>query len=329
METDKMIEKITDDFFSIKIPLPDTPLKNLNSVVIKGGNRNLIIDTGLNHDQCYNAMMAGLKELNVDLKKTDFLITHLHADHFGLLSRLATSESHVYFNRPEAELIESWQGWDEMLNFAGNNGFPKEKLKKALESHPGFKHASKWIPSMEMLQDNDQINIGRYSLGCIETPGHTPGHICLFEPENKIFIAGDHILGDITPNIQCWAEEQNMLKDYFQSLDKVYDLNVDTVIPGHRSIFTDFRKRIDELKSHHRQRLEEVKEIISKKPLNGFETASHMTWAIKADSWDDFPIAQQWFAAGEAIAHLQYLEKENQIEKIDTNGIFNWQCHHQ
>ncbi|MBI9089608.1 MAG: MBL fold metallo-hydrolase [Desulfobacterium sp.] len=322
-----MIETLARDIFCIKIPLPETPLKSLNSVVIKGKERNLVIDTGLNHDDCFAAMDAGLTELGIDRNRTDFLITHLHADHFGLLHRLLTPDSRIYFNRPEAELLEAWEGWEPMLESARVNGFPADKLRQALENHPGFKHGSKWKPGMRMIHDNDEISVGEYTLRCIETPGHTLGHICLYEPENKIFISGDHILGDITPNIQCWEEGENLLNDYLQSLDKVYHLDVALVVPGHRSLFTDMKKRIDQLKAHHMERLGEVETILSKGAQDAYETASQMTWDIRAASWDDFPIAQKWFATGEAISHLHYLEHSNRIAKtLDRDRIIYSGC---
>jgi len=310
-----MIETLAHNIFCIKIPLPDTPLKSLNSVVFRSKERNLVIDTGLNHDDCFNAMEQGLTELGIDRNKTDFLITHFHADHFGLLHRLITPDSRIYFNRPEAELLESWEGWEPMLESARVNGFPADKLRQALENHPGFKHGSMWKPGMRIINDNDEIPAGDYTLRCIETPGHTLGHICLYEPLNRIFIAGDHVLGDITPNIQCWEEDENLLNDYLKSLDKVYDLEVNLVVPGHRTLFTDLKKRIDELKAHHMARLAEVELILSRNPCNAYKMASQMTWDIRAASWDDFPIAQKWFATGEAISHLHYLEQANRIEK--------------
>ena len=63
----------------------------------------------------------------------------------------------------------------------------------------------------------------------------------------KILISGDHILSDITPNIQCWSDQEDPLKNYLASLDKVYQLDVDLVLPGHRRVFKNFRERISEL----------------------------------------------------------------------------------
>ncbi len=98
-----MIEKIFDDLYRLEIPLPRSPLKALNSYLIRGEDRFLIIDTGMNRETCLKAMRACLKELEVDLNKTDFFITHLHADHLGLIAHLATDSSKVYFSRAEAQ----------------------------------------------------------------------------------------------------------------------------------------------------------------------------------------------------------------------------------
>jgi len=62
--------------------------------------------------------------------------------------------------------------------------------------------------------------------------------MCLYEPDKKIFVSGDHILADITPNISTWNELANPLKEYLSSLDKVYPLDVSLVLPGHRSLIT-------------------------------------------------------------------------------------------
>ena len=71
----------------------------------KTGSENLIIDTGMYNDECFNAMQVALKKLDVDLKKTDFFITHSHGDHIGLVSRLIHAGSIVYINELEAQII--------------------------------------------------------------------------------------------------------------------------------------------------------------------------------------------------------------------------------
>jgi glyoxylase-like metal-dependent hydrolase (beta-lactamase superfamily II) len=139
------------------------------------------------------------------------------------------------------------------------------------------------------------------------------GHICLYEPHRKILVAGDHILIDITPNIQCWSDVQNPLKHYLSSLDKVYTLKVDLTLPGHRRLINNHQARVEELKRHHSNRLDEVLSILKRGSMSAFKVASLMTWDIDSESWDQFPVAQKWFATGEAISHLRYLEEDGKL----------------
>jgi hypothetical protein len=111
------------------------------------------------------------------------------------------------------------------------------------------------------------------------------------------------------------------LKHYLASLDKVAGLQVDLILPGHRRLIRNHDARIAELKQHHAHRLNEVLAILGGGPLNAFQVAARMTWDIKADSWDAFPVAQKWFATGEAIAHLRYLEEEGKLARKKSGKI--------
>ena len=103
------------------------------------------------------------------------------------------------------------------------------------------------------------------------------------------------------------------------SLDKAYRLDVRLVLPGHRRIFRDSRKRIRELKEHHQTRIEEILSILDKSAMTAYQIASQMSWDLDCDSWDLFPVSQKWFATGEAIAHLKYLDEKG-IIKRETSG---------
>ncbi len=195
------------------------------------------------------------------------------------------------------------------------NGFPGDELQRAFKNHPGYKHSSSGRLDFNILKEGDTISIGDYLFKCIETPGHTKGHMCLYEPNRKFFISGDHILIDITPNISLWSNDENPLNEYLISLDKVYNLDVKLVLPGHRGIFNNHKERIQELKHHHQTRANEVLSILKKGSENAFQVASQMSWDMTYESWELFPIPQKWFATGEAIAHLKYLEEKGKIRR--------------
>lgn len=315
-----MIEEVFPNIFREEIPLPQNPLKAINSYVIKGDGRFLMIDTGMNRPECLQAMEAYIKELGVDLKRTDFFITHLHADHLGLVSELAQDSSKVYFNYPDTEIINDPNHWEEMAASAGMNGFPESDIEAAILKHPGRRyHARRPLP-LTLLREGDRIAAGKYVFQCVETPGHTRGHMCLYEPKEKVFFSGDHILESITPNISLWTADDDPLRDYLQSLDKINEYDIERVLPGHRRPFDHHRRRIAELKKHHEARNEEVLSILKKGGQSAYQVASNMSWDIDCERWEDFPLPQQWFAGGEALAHLQYLQGLGRVKRELQNG---------
>jgi glyoxylase-like metal-dependent hydrolase (beta-lactamase superfamily II) len=260
-------------------------------------------------------MVAGLRELGVDIRKTDFFITHLHSDHLGLVSTLAPETSKIFFNRPDADRFNAGIRLSDFVNFARLHGLPEDELQAAIHSHPGFKYRSMDRLEFHILKGDDTLSLGDYRFRCVETPGHTWGHMCLYEPNKKTLLAGDHLLDDITPTIQLWSDEWNPLKEYLSSLDKVYGLDIELVLPGHRNIFRNCKERIQELKYHHQKRLDEIISILAKGRQNAFQIASQMSWEMICESWDLFPVTQKWFAMGEAISHLKYLEEKRMIQR--------------
>ena len=320
-----MIEEIVPNLYRTEIPLPKSPLKWLNSYIVRGRDRFLIIDTGFNREECQNEMNASLRKLGVDLNKTDLFITHLHVDHIGLTGTLATDNSKVYFNEKEARqvnaLCNSWAAhWQKLLDVYVANGFPAEGALVSMENHPARKYGLKRGIAFSVVEDGDVIEVGDFHFKCVSTPGHSPGHMCLYEPDKKILVAGDHILFDITPNITYWLEMDDPLNEYLTNLEKVQALDVQIVLPGHRRLVHDLHERIKELQKHHHDRLNEVLTALSEGTKTALQIAPRITWDITAKSWEEFPPAQKWFAFGETLAHVRFLENKGKIRRQSQNG---------
>lgn len=313
-----MVEQILTDLYRLQIPIPNSPLKALNAYLIKGEDRFLLVDTGLNREDCLRPMLEGLHALDVDLNKTDLFITHIHADHLGLVEQLHAPGRKVYFSEKEASLVmlirqRVEERFQDLYQYYIANGFPKKELDLAVKNHPGFRYSPARPPAFDPVREGDTIEIGDYSLRCIGTPGHSPGHMCLYDEGRKILFSGDHILFDITPNITRWPEFDDSLQNYLASLEKTYRLEVDLVLPGHRNIMKGHRKRIRQLQEHHKQRLREALHAVEEGEKTAWEVAPEISWDLVAASWESFPAVQKWFAIGETIAHLKYLEGEGKI----------------
>ncbi|MGB9729580.1 MAG: MBL fold metallo-hydrolase [Thermoprotei archaeon] len=314
------IVKILPNLFKVEIPLPGNPLKTVNSYIIKA-EKPLIIDTGFNMDICYAKLVEALNEIGVDFKHADYFVTHVHADHLGLAGRLT---NRVYMSIIDVEIFEKFRSleyWFKYLEYFKMNGFPKEDTEKILNVHPGIRYSSNI--SFNPVGDGEILNYGEYSLRTVLTPGHTPGHMCLYDEEKKILFSGDHILFDITPNISYW-EGHESLGEYLKSLDKIYELEVNLVLPGHRSFQVDVKRRILEIKKHHERRLREIVDALRSGMKNAWQIAPYITWDIKYDSWEEIPTTQRWFIISETIAHLHHLEKNGVVTREIKNETIRW-----
>lgn len=316
-----MVEEIATSLYRVVVPLPKNPLRTVNSYMIKDRERNLIIDTGMNLPEGREVFLAALKELDIDLEKTDFFITHFHIDHLELATSLVTKTSKLYLNQIESNALQNANRWNLSRAFYLAHGFPEDELQKVENSHlvRGYR-LGQFKFDFQYVKENDSFRVGDYSFKCIETPGHSPGHVCLYEPYKKILVSGDHVLFDITPNITAWPSKENSLKEYLSNLDKIYPLAVKLVLPGHRSIQNNHRKRILELKEHHQERANEVLAALDINWKSAYQVAPRISWDVSYKSWEQFPPPQKFFAVGEVIAHLKYLEGEGRIRSQSQNG---------
>ena len=309
-----MVEKIYENIYRIVVVLPNNPLKQLNSYVIKGKGRNLIIDTGFNCSESFEALTDGLKELNIDMKDTDVFLTHFHADHVGLVNHLTenSKDSVIYMHPFEKEITDSYMKndnlWNTQLSRFLREGFPEEELKLVYKNHPGKKHQPPGFFDTVPVEEGSVVKVGDIELKCIVTPGHTIGHTCLYYEKEKILFSGDNVLFDITPNIAFFPDRKDALSCYFDSLRKVEKLDVKLCFPGHRAVSDNLKGRVNELLEHHEERLQEALDILKENPgISGYGVAKRLKWSIRAKDWNDFPAGQKWFAVSECVAHLDYL----------------------
>lgn len=318
-----MYTKLAENIYCINVDMPKSPLKNLNSYVITG-ERNLIVDVGERTEFARNALLTGLEELGVDLDKTDLFLTHMHTDHIGLVPELYREGMKVYMGRIDVRIkLESQKVMDAqpMVTDRLKLGFPLEETKDAIRADikkypPDFFTA--YIP----VDDGEIFEYGGYTFVAIHTPGHTPGHMCLYEPDKKYMFTGDHVLFNITPNIAHWSSRIDSLGDYVHSLMRVRDLDVELAMPAHRQVTCTVAQRADEIIEHHGERVKETEDLLNEHPgSSAYELAAFMHWNLRYDgTWENFPKGQKYFAASEVRAHLEYLACRGRVRKEYVDG---------
>lgn len=323
-----MINKILDvpEIWNINIDLPNSPLKNLNSYLIKTDEGNLVIDTGYKRDECREALFSALEELHVDLAKTSLFLTHFHSDHMGLVDDFVKKGCSIYMGKLDYEYfykLKSGETSFALSEILFAEGFPRKLLEMQTKVNDGSRFAPTEIFPATCVEQGTEIMLGDVRIVCIHTPGHTPGHMMLYIPEQQVLFTGDHVLFDITPNINIWKTVKDSLGDYIDSLKKTKEIPVKIALPAHRSKHIGLEERIDQILHHHEERLEEILTAVKENPgATAYEIAGKITWSMKGKKWDEAPADQKWFAMGETLAHLYHLVILGKIESVKkTDGI--------
>ncbi len=320
--------QVAPNVFQLKIPLPDRRLNTLNAYLIKSEDGALLIDTGWNTDEAYQALVSQLAELDLtpqDLKYV--VITHFHPDHYGLIERLS-QKTHALFvqhdieykllktRRNEAEIsLHKMETWLE------KNGMPHAENSELTMMTTDIYNLGTENANFLIVQGGESLQFGGFNFEIVWAPGHSPGMICLYEAQKKLLFCSDHVLAHTTPNISLFMENGgNPLRDYLQSLRKVGELPVELTFPAHGKLIYDLPTRVDEMIQHHEDRLKEMITVCQSSACSAYQIASHVTWSM---SWQKMGAFHHRFALTETLAHLELLRTRGLIEKIeDDQGIF-------
>ena len=186
--------------------------------LLLGENKALLIDTGLG--------IANIKEVINKITSLPVMVvtTHVHWDHIG---------GHQLFD--EFAVHEAEKGWimgefplplfvvkQNLLN--GNCKFPEGF---SIENYKIFNG----IPQ-QTLHDEYEIDLGNRCIEVIHTPGHSPGHCCLYEEEKGYLYSGDLIYKGC---LDIFYPTTNP-KLFAQSIRRVNELEVSRILPGHHGL---------------------------------------------------------------------------------------------
>ena len=108
-----------------------------------------------------------------------------------------------------------------------------------------------------------------------ETPGHAPSHVCLHQPEGRLLISGDHLLGRVSLYYD-YGYTPDPAGEFLTSLDAIDELDARLCLPGHGRTFTDVRAHIDANRALVAERIENAERAIADRPLTALEVQPHV-----------------------------------------------------
>jgi glyoxylase-like metal-dependent hydrolase (beta-lactamase superfamily II) len=274
------------------------------------------------------ALTKGLDQLGIRLEDLRTLVvTHNHPDHYGLAGRLVKLAScglmmhHLDAVHIESRYVSMASLEAEMEHWLRIHGSPSEDLMAMVKgSEAILERINIAKPDIE-VSGGEKVTAGDSEWEIIWTPGHSVGHICLYERQRKAFLSGDHILNPISPSVGLHAQSMgNPLSDYLSSLESIRSLEVETVLPAHGDEFVGFQQRIDELMEHHEERLQEILAILGRsESATAYEVATGMTWNLEG-KFEFWPPFMRRLATTEALAHLELLVSRGTIRRTIADG---------
>ncbi len=301
---------------------------HVNIYLVRGNSGYLLVDTGWNTDETFVVLQKGLAEAGADIKDISrILVTHIHPDHYGLAGRVKKlSGAEMLFHEIEKGFIEPrYIHMDTLLEQTARwlaiNGVPHDETVDIRNATVGLeKYVIPTFPDAT-LQGGETITTGIFTFQVLWTPGHAAGHICLYEPDKKVLLSGDHILPTITPNIGLHPQSlENPLGRYLKSLHEIKHLDIEHVLPGHDRPFTQLNKRIDEILRHHEERSREILALTKGEAKTAYRIARDVTWGITG-RWQDLPPFHKRIAIFETLSHLEMMAADGRIEKQSRDGM--------
>jgi glyoxylase-like metal-dependent hydrolase (beta-lactamase superfamily II) len=316
---------VAHGIFWLRMPLPFA-MGHINLWLLEDGDDWTIVDTGVAIDESKQVWKRTFLSLMAGRRVNRVIVTHLHPDHVGCAGWLTgIFDVTLWMTREEyllCRILVADTGRDTPeagTRFYTAAGFPSESLHHYQKLFGMFgKYVSPLPESFRRMKSGDSIEIGDTCWEVIIGRGHSPEHACLYCAENNILISGDQLLPTISSNVSVYPTEPeaNPLADWLDSLALLKSRIPEDVLvlPAHGKPFRGAHGRLDALTSEHNECLDELEKhcIEPRRAVDTFPVLFKS--AINNNNLI--------MAAGESVAHLNYLLDQGRIKSfIDDDGV--------
>jgi len=314
------VERLRPGLWTIPVPLPNSSLRYVFVYLFETERGAYLVDAGWNTEDAYAALTAGLAVAGYAIGDVrGVLVTHIHPDHYGLAGRIReASGAWIALHPADAALVrDRYAEPADLLERVGmmlrRVGAPADEVATLQRAAMPVRPFVDAVMPDVLLEDGQRPDVPGWELTAIWTPGHSPGHLCFWEPGHEVLLSGDHVLPRITPNISFHPQAgDDPLGDFLRSLDKLDVYDPDEVLPAHEYRFADLHQRLDELRRHHNERFREAVAAVGDGVSTAWAIASRMHWSRP---WDEIEGFMRRAAVGETVAHLRTLEHRGVVRE--------------
>jgi glyoxylase-like metal-dependent hydrolase (beta-lactamase superfamily II) len=312
-------ERVLPGVFRLRLPLPWPGVPHCNAWAVSAGDGVVLFDTGMHQPGSLVNLERAMQMCGLTIEDVRLVVcTHAHSDHYGQAATIVRRTGCELWMHPNHAHMTRWAedpdaAIDRRLEVARQSGVPEEPLRRyAAERGERESGISAVIePDRELRGGRDPIivetDLGPWTVH--ETPGHAPSHVCLFQPERRLLISGDHLLGRIFPFFD-FGYSPDPVGEFLSSLDVVEALHARLCLPGHGRTFTDVDAHIEGNRELVAEHLAKILAVLEEgEPLTAFEILPRVHGAHLS------PMTAQWLLT-ETLAMLRHLEVTQRARRL-------------
>jgi glyoxylase-like metal-dependent hydrolase (beta-lactamase superfamily II) len=308
-------ERVLPGVYRLRLPLPWPGVPHCNAWAVKADEGFVLFDTGMDQPDSMANLERALAMCNLRLEEVQLVVcTHTHSDHCGQAARIVEQvgcelwmhPSHELMNRmvedPEAVLARR-------LEVARQSGVPEEPLRRyaAERRTPESGIAGPIAPDRDLVAGvTVASDLGDWV--SYETPGHSPSHVSLFQPERRLLISGDHLLGRISLYFE-FGYSPDPVGEFLSSLDLVEGLDARLCLAGHGRTFTDVHAHIEGNRELVAKHLDGVLKALDGGQPSAFEVVTRIHGEALSQQNAHWLLSQ-------TLAYLTHLEAIGKVTRI-------------
>ncbi|MDP8924350.1 MAG: MBL fold metallo-hydrolase [Chloroflexota bacterium] len=321
--------EVAPDLWQLTLPILRHSLGGANAFLIRDRDGYALVDCGADVVECWDALARQLADLQVPFGALHTIVlTHWHPDHSGQANRVREqSQAHVLLHQSDAAYLGCADLGDvarrrQLAAWLARYGFPEEEIVALVEAVSAPDRRAEAIRPDRVVAGGEVLALGRYRLEVLWTPGHTPGHICLYDPRQRVLLCGDHILEVVAPNVGLHPfTDGNPLPAYLDSLHDLASRDIALTLPGHGQPIIRLADTTAELVRRQRDRRAQVLSLLTAAPQSAYELASQV-WAQRGRrNWNQLHGQLRRNAVGTVAAHLELLAEGGDIARSEDGVV--------
>lgn len=317
-------DRVLPGVWRLRMPLPWLGVPHVNAYAIAAGSGVVLFDTGMHEPGSFAQLERALEQAGLGVEHIRLVVcTHAHSDHYGLAAPICEAAgcelwmhpAHEHMTKPVADPAAALE---RRIEVARQSGVPMAALERYREENkdrePGI--AAVKLPDRELVEGVEvDTDLGRWRV--VETPGHAPSHVVLHQPERRLLISGDHVLG--RPSLFFdYGYTPDPVGEYLTSLEKTRALDVDLILAGHGRPARDLEGHIDAHLDLVDAALERIRAALADEPRTAYEMGGAGIGLERVP-----PAAMSW-AITLTLSYLRRLEILGQVERVDGEDPERW-----